>query len=120
MSTSTASSLTPTPRSRPLSPLPRPPWVRSRRGGRRGGGHLGRRGRHRHRALFPFALPLILLTAAALVPLLLVGLAVGAVAALAAAPLLLARRLLRASRESRPPEPGARSRARLSRAACPL
>lgn len=49
-------------------------------------------------ALFPFALPLILLTVAALIPLLLVGLVVGIVAALAAAPVLLARRLLRARR----------------------
>lgn len=61
-------------------------------------------------ALFPFALPLILLTAAALIPLLLLGLVVGVVAAVAAAPVLLARRLLRARRGRLTPDPGAHTR----------
>ena len=49
-------------------------------------------------ALFPLALPLILLTAAAAIPLLLLGLVVAVVAA----PIFLLRRLRRTIRVSRP------------------
>jgi len=52
-------------------------------------------------ALFPLALPIILLTAAAAIPLLLVALAVGLVVAVVAAPILLLRRLRRPVRASR-------------------
>jgi hypothetical protein len=58
-------------------------------------------------ALFPPAVPIILLTAAAAIPLLLVALAVGLVVALVAAPILVLRRLRRPGRaesiEQRPP-----------------
>jgi hypothetical protein len=46
-------------------------------------------------ALFPLSLPLLLLTAASLVPLLVVPLAGALIAAVVAAPILLARRLAR-------------------------
>jgi membrane protein implicated in regulation of membrane protease activity len=49
-------------------------------------------------ALFPLALPLIALTVAAALPLVVVALAVGLVVAVVAAPILLLRRLVRASR----------------------
>jgi hypothetical protein len=49
-------------------------------------------------ALFPLALPLLILTVAALVGLLLVVLVAGLVAAVIAAPVVLARRLLRRPR----------------------
>jgi hypothetical protein len=57
-------------------------------------------------ALFPPAVPIILLTAAAAIPLLLVALAVGLVVALVAAPILLLRRLRRPGRLSRRHESG--------------
>jgi hypothetical protein len=60
-------------------------------------------------ALFPLALPIILLTAAAAVPLLLLSLAVALVVAVVAGPLLLLRRLGRAIRVAaarRAAEPG--------------
>ena len=49
-------------------------------------------------ALFPLAVPMILLT---VVPLAVAGLALGLVAGVAAAPVLLARRLLRSAGRSR-------------------
>jgi hypothetical protein len=52
-------------------------------------------------ALFPLALPFILLTAAAVIPFLLVPIAVGLVIAVVAAPILLLRRLWLAVRVSR-------------------
>jgi membrane protein implicated in regulation of membrane protease activity len=52
-------------------------------------------------ALFPLALPLILLTVAAAIPLLLLGLPVALVAGLIVVPLRLARRALRARRARR-------------------
>ena len=52
--------------------------------------------------LFPFALPLILLLAIGVVPLLVVPLAAGLVVALVAVPVLLVRGLLRAFRARRP------------------
>jgi hypothetical protein len=51
-------------------------------------------------ALFPLALPILLLTAAAVIPLLLLGLAVALVVGVVAGPLLLLRRLRRTSRFS--------------------
>ena len=51
--------------------------------------------------LFPLALPLILLTAAAAIPLLLVAVALGLVAAVVAVPIALVRRLRRAALSSR-------------------
>ena len=60
-------------------------------------------------ALFPLALPILLLTAAAAIPLLLLGLAVALVAAVVAGPLLLVRRLgraIRAAAARRVAEPG--------------
>jgi hypothetical protein len=51
--------------------------------------------------LFPLALPIILLTAAAATPFLLVPLAVGLVITLLAVPILLLRRLLRMVRFAR-------------------
>jgi hypothetical protein len=62
--------------------------------------------------LFPLALPLILLTAAAAIPLLLVAVALGLVAAVVALPIALLRRLrgagrfLAAPRAANPPRPG--------------
>jgi hypothetical protein len=44
-------------------------------------------------ALFPFALPILVLTVAFVVPFALAGLAIGVVVAVAAAPILLVRRL---------------------------
>jgi membrane protein implicated in regulation of membrane protease activity len=57
-------------------------------------------------ALFPLALPIILLTAATVIPLLLVALALGLVAAVVAAPILLLRRVVRLSRRSENGRPG--------------
>ena len=57
-------------------------------------------------ALFPLALPFILLTAAAAIPFLLVPLAVGLVIAGLAAPILLLRRLWLAVRVSRRSDSG--------------
>ena len=52
--------------------------------------------------LFPLALPLIALTVAAVIPMLLVGLAAALAVALVAAPALLIRRLWRWHRNGRP------------------
>jgi hypothetical protein len=64
-------------------------------------------------ALFPLALPLILLTLAAAIPLLLLGL----VAALVAAPIFLLRRMWRSIGASRRPESGEARAARDERQA---
>jgi membrane protein implicated in regulation of membrane protease activity len=52
-------------------------------------------------ALFPLALPILILTAAATIPLLLAVVAVGLVLVVIAAPILLVRRLVRRGRGSR-------------------
>jgi hypothetical protein len=57
-------------------------------------------------ALFPLALPIILLTAAAAIPFLLVPIAFGLVIAVLAAPILLLRRLRLAVRVSRRSDSG--------------
>src|SRR5436189_5791187 len=57
-------------------------------------------------ALFPLALPLIALTVVAALPFLVAGIAVGRVAAILAAPILLVRRL-RGRRRDRVPRPAA-------------
>ena len=57
-------------------------------------------------ALFPLALPIILLTAAATVPLLVPALAAGLVLAVVAVPILLLRRVRRPRRGSRPADRG--------------
>lgn len=63
-------------------------------------------------ALFPLALPIIALTAAAAIPLLLLGLAVALVVAVVAGPIILLRRLRRTIRASRYPESAAAPSAR--------
>src|SRR5215211_6741300 len=57
-------------------------------------------------ALFPLALPIILLTAVAAIPLVLLALAAGLVGAVVAAPILLLRRLRRPARVSHRRENG--------------
>jgi nucleoside-diphosphate-sugar epimerase len=69
-------------------------------------------------ALVPLALPVILLTAAAVVPLLVLGLAVAVVVAVVAAPLLLLRRLSRAIPGFRRPQSGVAAATGARTAAC--
>jgi hypothetical protein len=64
-------------------------------------------------ALFPLALPLIILTAAAAVPLVLLAVASGVLVAAAALPILLVRSVVRAAVRARPPR-GAGERGRPS------
>jgi hypothetical protein len=58
-------------------------------------------------ALFPLSIPILVLTAVALVPLLVPVLALGIVAGVVAGPVLLVRRILRSRRRGRPSPPAA-------------
>jgi hypothetical protein len=60
-------------------------------------------------ALFPLALPILALTAVAVIPFLLVPLAAGLVAAVVAAPILLVRSLRRSLKRRRRPHSGFRA-----------
>ncbi len=66
-------------------------------------------------ALFPFALPILLLTAAFVLPFLLAGLALALVVAVAAAPILLVRRLRSATGRGAPADPHPQTPLLLSR-----
>ena len=57
-------------------------------------------------ALFPLALPILALTAVAVIPFLLVPLAAGLIAAVVAAPILLVRSVWRSLKRRTRPQPG--------------